>query len=73
MEIEAKADQVLYCRLERMYVPELSRVVFSAERSGIRKFAVSAMVQIGAVRKQGRAPRGALERELEDWLASLKQ
>ena len=73
MSVEEKSDLVLMCRVERTYKSETSRLVFSIERSGARQFVLSSLVQLGAIRKQGRAPKGALERELEEWLGTLTE
>ena len=72
MDLQEGADQILYCRLERCYKQEFKKVVLSIERSGVRSAVLSALTQLGGSRKQGRAPRGAQERDLEVWLQSLE-
>ena len=66
-----KAELVLHTRCEKMYNSEFRRLVMCFERVPIRKNILDAMVQLGGRRKQGRAPKGAMERALESWLEKL--
>ena len=54
-----------------MFNSDLKRLVLSVEGVRVRKQLLDALVQLGGRRKQGRAPKGAMERALEGWLERL--
>lgn len=67
-----KAELVQWCRLDRTYRSDVKRITLSIERLGpARQALLAGLRQVGADLRQGRAPRGALERDLEQWLAAL--
>ena len=58
-------------RLDRTFQSEQARITLSVDRSGVRDAVVSALQQLGAARKYGRAPPTQLARELQQWLDTL--
>ena len=73
MEDEDRGELVVFAKLDRTYKADIKRVTLSLDRWQYRKSLLSALQQLGGTRKQGRAPRGAQERELEQWLAALTE
>ena len=63
--------QIRYCRIEKMYSAEHKRLVLSVEATGIRAPLKAALLQTGAVAKHGRAPAGAMEFDMQEWLEEL--
>ena len=71
MSMDAKCDHARFCRVDRTYQSEQARITLSVDRSGVRDAVVSALQQLGAARKYGRAPPTQLSRELQQWLDTL--
>ncbi len=71
MDNEEKSGQARYCRLAPVYDKTGMKVILNIESTGIRKELLSALQQLGGIRKYGRAPPGALEREMQKFLESL--
>ena len=71
MSMDAKCDHASFCRVDRTYQSEQARITLSVDRSGVRDAVVSALEQLGAARKYGRAPLTQLSRELQQWLDTL--
>ena len=71
MSMDAKCDHARFCRVDRTYQSEQARITLSVDRSGVRDSVVSALQQLGAARKYGRAPPTLLARELQQWLDTL--
>ena len=69
--MDAKCDHARFCRVDRTYQFEQARITLSVDRSGVRDSFVSALQQLGAARKYGRAPPAQLARELQQWLDTL--
>lgn len=70
--IEERADKIAHCRVEKMFVADSRKITLAINRLGpVREAILQGLVQSGAVRKLGRAPRGALERNLEDMLKAI--
>ena len=63
MSMDTKCDRARFCRVDRTYQSEQARITLSVERSGVRDPVVSALQQLGAARKYGRAPPTQLSRE----------
>ena len=72
MNMEAKCDHAMFCRVDRTYQSEQARITLSVDRSGVRDSVVRALQQLGAARKFGRAPPTQLARELQQWLDTDK-
>ena len=70
-DIEEKADLIKYCRVDRLYRCDQRKLMMCVQDEAISAV-VSALVQLGGVRKQGRAPASWLERELQLYLQSLE-
>lgn len=68
-------DMVRYCKCGETYKGGQHRVTLMLAPSfvDLTKTVVDAMVQLGGVRKQGRPPRGGVERKLEDWFRELQR
>lgn len=71
MTTEARSESVAVCINDKCYDGEL-RKLFLHIRRDPKDIIVQASVQMGGVRKHGRPPAGALERELSDWLQDLR-
>ena len=71
MSMHAKCDHARFCRVDRTYQSEQARITLSVGRSGVRDSVVSALQQLGAARKCGRAPPTQLARDLQQWLDTL--
>ena len=56
MSMDVKCDHARFCRVDRTYQSEQARITLSVDRSGVRDAVVSALQQLGAARKYGRAP-----------------
>jgi len=67
---EQRADLVRHCQLERVYRADLKKIVF-AVRHNIQEAVAKALTTLGAERKQGRAPAGYLERDLQEWVEAI--
>jgi hypothetical protein len=72
MAKDEQLDMVKVCRCDRTYNSGHHKVLLFLHPSNweIAKLILASMVQLGGVRKQGRPPKGNMERELEDWLGS---
>ena len=71
MNMDTKCDHARFCRVDRTCQSEEARITLSVDRSGVRDPVVSALQQLGAARKYGRAPPTQLSRELQQWLDTL--
>ena len=71
MSMDAKCDHARFCRVDRTYHTEQARFTLSVDRSGVRDSVVSALQQLGAARKYGRALPTQLARDLQQWLDTL--
>ena len=71
MSMDAKCDHARFCRVDRTYQSEQARITLSVDRSGVRDSVVSALQQLGAARKYGRAPPTQLASDLQQWLDTL--
>ena len=71
MSMDTKCDHARFCRVERTYQSEQARITLAVDRSGVRDPVVSALQQLGAARKYGRAPPTQLSRELQQRLDTL--
>ena len=69
--LEELADEVRLCKVDKVYSENMKRLTMSVERSGIRLDVIKALTELKAVRKQGRAPAGHMERELQQWLEAF--
>ena len=69
--VDTKCDHARFCRVDRTYQSEQARITLAVDRSGVRDPVVSALQQLGAARKYGRAPPTQLSRELQQWLDTL--
>ena len=69
--MDTKCDHARFCTVDRTYQSEQARITLSVDRSGVRDPVVSALQQLGAARKYGRAPPTQLSRELQQWLDTL--
>ena len=71
-ELEEKCEVIRHFRMEKTYKPETKRLVMSVEKLGeTRKAIIDALKQKGAILKQGRAPPGAFEDQLQSWLMAF--
>lgn len=59
--IEEKADEVQHFQMVQTYGRTKTRIVMAVERTGVRSLLLGALVQLGAERKVGRAPRAPRE------------
>lgn len=66
-----RAELVRVARIEKCYKADMSRILLCCPSLATRRVIIDSLVQAGAVWKQGRPPKGAMERALEDWLAEL--
>ena len=71
MSMDPKCDDARFCRVDRTYQSEQARITLAVDRSGVRDPVVSALQQLGAARKYGRAPLTQLSRELHQWLDTV--
>ena len=69
--MDTKCDHARFCRVYRTYQSEQARITLSVERSGVRDSVVSALQQLGAARKYGRASPTQLSSELQQWPDTL--
>ena len=69
--MDTKCDHKRFCMVDRTYQSEQARITLAVDRSGVRDPVVSALQQLGAARKYGRAPPTQLSRELQQWLYTL--
>ena len=68
MIMGTKCDHARFCRVDRTHQSEQVRITLAVDRSGVRDPVVSALQQLGAARKYGRAPPTQLSRELQQCL-----
>lgn len=71
MSVYDRAEAVQVCKLDKTWKADTKKVVMSFEKTGIRREVISAMTQVGASHKQGRAPASGQEREMQTWLESF--
>jgi hypothetical protein len=72
--LEQRAEAVKVCRLARAYDQKIKKlfVVLGTEFTPEEQKCIwDALTQTGAVRKYGRPPPGAMERELSQWIKDL--
>lgn len=73
-DLDDKADSIRLCRQAKCWDPK-NRKIFLAYGNGFteeeQRGVVNALTQCGAILKHGRAPTGALERELSQWLSAF--
>lgn len=72
MTVDEKCDAIMYCRLDKTWVQEQRRITLAIRDPELRRVVLDSLVQSGATRKTGRAPRSGMERELEAWLENLR-
>ena len=66
-----KAQMVQFCKLEKMYAADQKRIVMAVERAEMGAQILAALKQLGREQKFGRAPPGAMEWELQEWVEEL--
>ena len=71
MDIEQRCEAVKFCRLDKMYNQELRRITFCCSNGEARAAVLKAFDEVGAERKQGKAPASYMERELQEWVEAL--
>ena len=71
MSMDTKCDHARFCKVDRTYQSEQAHINLSVDRSVVRDPVVTALQQLGAARKYGRAPPTQLCRELQQWLETL--
>lgn len=72
MDRTAQCDDIRYCQISPTYHDTMKRLTVAlAESSQVKEPLYSALAQLGATRKFGRAPPGALERSLATWVRHL--
>ena len=71
MSILEKTEVVRFCRISKMFDPNLRRLTLSIPKPGLRAAMLSGLEQTGAERKMGRAPAGAMEREMQAYVDGL--
>lgn len=64
-------DECRFCRVDKVYNPQLKRITLSVEATGMRRAVVTALTDVGGAVKQGRAPASYMERELQEWLEAV--
>lgn len=71
---EEQLDVVKYCRVDQCYKSGKHKITLYLDPgfAQLQKLVVSCLVQLGGVRKQGRPPKGGVERDLEGWLRDLQ-
>ena len=72
MIVEDRASLVRHCQLEKLFRTDQRRLVLHLQ-ANIVPHITAALLKIGAVKKQGRAPVGYLERDLQEWLEAIEQ
>ena len=71
-ELADRLEQVRVCRVDRTFRSDQKKLTLHVEHSSCRAALLLALKQTeGAMHKQGRAPAGGMERELQHWLASF--
>ena len=73
--IEGQCDMVKICRADQTYQGDMHKITlhFAAEQQEALRAILSALQQLDGQRKLGRAPKGPMERELEEWLRSWQE
>ena len=66
-----RCELVKIAKVEKCWKQELSRIVLCFPNHPARREIIDGLVQTGAVLKQGRPSKGAMERGLENWLEEL--
>ena len=66
-----RCELVKIAKIEKCYKQEHARVVLCFAGHPARKEIIDGLVQTGAIWKQGRPPKGAMERSLENSLEEL--
>ena len=66
------------CKTQKLFQNEMRKVVFSfgpgSEAQALRSLLIPHITkQEGAQHKIGKAPKGYMERELEDWLTAMAE
>lgn len=73
LDDDEKLEWVKVCRVEKVFAKDLRRLLlaYGPDMKNHKEIA-KALVQTGAVRKQGRAPEGGMEIALQHWLETSK-
>ncbi len=71
MNMVERSELVRVAKIEKFYKQEHSRLVLCFATRPERRHIIDRLVRVGASWKQGRPPKGAMERSLEGWLGEL--
>ena len=71
MSVQEKCETVRFCKLTKVFDANLRRITMAIPKAGLRTAVLGGLEQAGAERKLGRAPAGAMERELQAWIDGL--
>ena len=70
--LDEKCEEIQVAKCGRAYHSETKRLVLCVTDKELRRTVLHGLQQIGGEVRRGRAPRGAMERELEGWLQGMK-
>ena len=73
MSLLEKTEVVRFCRVSKMFDPNLRRLTLSIPKPGLRAAMLSGLEQTRAERTMGRAPAGAMEREMQAYVDGLAE
>jgi hypothetical protein len=71
LELEQRGEAVRFCRVDKMWRQDMKRLSISVSEPRVAKVVAAALVQAGALRKQGRGPSTFMERELQEFMEAL--
>ena len=69
--LDVTSEQVRHCSNEKTFQSDIRRLVLSVDRCTYRPTIIQALLQTGAILKQGRGPARAMDRELQRALSSM--
>ena len=71
LQPDEKHEVVQACRLDKTFQQDLRRITICIRTVEVRNAVINSIEQLGGERKSGRAPRGNMEREIQQWVDGM--
>ena len=71
LELDEKQEVAQTCRLDKTFQQDTRRITICIRTAEVRNAVINSFEQLGGERKSGRAPRGNMEREIQQWVDDM--